>query len=167
MSLQWNKIIHKLAEHSRTFVCVVFMDSLASLADLVPPRSCRSVWFTMHYNLCRATNPSWHANPSTGVRCSCSSVWERGRGSDAVLVQFGVKKMAARRGDWHVSLISEAAALIGGASCQSSPSHSTPPSCQRSLPHITVTSLYGHEPPCVRKREWRMLSWIWFNFIYY
>lgn len=80
VSLQWNEMIHKLAEHSRTFVSVVFMDSLASLADLVPLRSCRSAWFTMHYNLCRSTNPSRHANPSTGVRCSCSSVCGRGAG---------------------------------------------------------------------------------------
>lgn len=123
------------------------MDSLA-----VPPRSCRSAWFPMHYNLCRAANPSQHANPSIGGRCSCSSLcvtW-RGEGGDAVLVQFGVKKMAARRDDWHVSLISEAAALIGGASCQSSPSPRTPLNWQRSLALITVTSLYGHEPPCVQ-----------------
>lgn len=82
----------------------------------------------------------------------------------AVLVQFGVKKMAARRGDWHVSLISEAAALIGGASCQSSSPPIVPLPAASGL---TVTSLYGHEPPCVRKREWRMLSWTWFHFIYY
>lgn len=62
------------------------MDSLASLA--VPPRSCRSAWFPMHYNLCRAANPSQHANPSTGGRCSCSSLCGTARGTGGTQFWF-------------------------------------------------------------------------------